>query len=64
VPGTRRAQHVISKAIYYFTVEMPDGIHSNRGVMLLRDFTMREGNALHYAYGTCRAANGKLERGC
>jgi hypothetical protein len=56
---------VVSKAIYYFTVEMPDGIHSgNRGVMVLRDFTMREGNALRYAYGICRAANGKLEREC
>ena len=63
--GTRWAQDVISKAIYYFTVEMPDGIHSgNQGVMVLRDYTMQESNALRFAYGTCRAANGKPEREC
>jgi len=65
VPGTTRAHDGISTAIYYFTVEMPDGIHSgNQGVMVLRDYTMREGNALRFAYGTCRAANGKPEREC
>ena len=63
--GTRRAQDVISKAIYYFTVKMPDGIHRrNQGVMVLRDCTMWERNALHCAYGACRAANGKPEREC
>jgi hypothetical protein len=65
VSGTRRAQDVISTAIYYFRVKTPDGMHRrNQGVMVLRDCTMREGNALHCAYGACRAANGKPEREC
>ena len=56
---------MIRNGLYHITVEMLDGVQGgNQGVMVLRDYTMREGNALRFAYGTCGAANGKPEREC